>query len=56
MVRTVRLAKRVINVTPHVTQNEAVTATGKAPPERHRRSHTRHQGYDMSRSVLKFDL
>jgi hypothetical protein len=41
---------RAINVTPHVTQNEAVTSTGK-----HRRSAidgrtTRHQGYGMSQS------
>ena len=41
---------RAVNVTPHVTQNEAVTSTG-----RHRRSAidartTRHDGYGMSQS------
>jgi transposase len=39
---------RTLNVTPHVTQNEAITAIGK-----HRRSDgrtTRHAGYGMSQS------
>jgi hypothetical protein len=41
---------RAINVTPHVTQNQAITATGK-----HRRCAidartTRHEGYGMSQS------
>ena len=30
---------RAINVTPHVTQNNSITATGKRRRERHRRTH-----------------
>jgi hypothetical protein len=34
---------RALNVTPHVTQNDSITATGK-------RRQTRHQGYGLSQS------
>jgi transposase len=41
---------RAINVTPHVTQNEAVTSTGKHRRSAIDRRTTRHDGYGMSQS------
>ena len=41
---------RAIGVTPHVTQNQAVTKTGKARTSAIDERTTRHQGYGMSQS------
>jgi hypothetical protein len=41
---------RAIGVTPHVTQNQAVTKTGKARTSAINERTTRHQGYGMSQS------
>ena len=41
---------RAINVTPHVAQIQQCHLNRKRPPERHRRPHHRHEGYDMSQS------
>jgi transposase len=41
---------RAINVTPHVTQNQAITSTGKRRHSAIDRRTTRHQGYGMSQS------
>jgi transposase len=41
---------RTINVTPHVTQNEAITSTGKRRHSAIDARTTRHQGYGMSQS------
>jgi hypothetical protein len=41
---------RAINVTPHVTQNEAITSTGKRRRSAIDARTTRHQGYGMSQS------
>jgi hypothetical protein len=41
---------RAINVTPHVTQNEAITSTGKRRHSAIDRRTTRHDGYGMSQS------
>ena len=41
---------RAINVTPHVTQNQAVTRTGKTRNSAIDKRTTRHQGYGMSQS------
>src|ERR1700730_3436133 len=41
---------RAINVTPHVTQNDCVTATGKRRRSAIDGRTTRHQGYGMSQS------
>ncbi|MFB9266017.1 hypothetical protein ACFFWD_23155 [Bradyrhizobium erythrophlei] len=41
---------RAIGVTPHVTQNQAVTKTGKTRTSAIDERTTRHQGYGMSRS------
>jgi hypothetical protein len=41
---------RAINVTPHVTQNEAITSTGKHRQSAIDRRTTRHEGYRMSQS------
>jgi transposase len=41
---------RALNVTPHVTQNEAVTSTGKRRRSAIDARTTRHQGYGMSQS------
>src|ERR1700716_1207897 len=41
---------RAINVTPHVTQNQAVTKTGKTRNSAIDQRTTRHQGYGMSQS------
>jgi hypothetical protein len=41
---------RAINVTPHVTQNEAITATGKRRQSAIDARTTRHKGYGMSQS------
>jgi hypothetical protein len=42
---------RAIGVTPHVTQNQAVTKTGKARTSGIDERTTRHQGYGMSQSL-----
>ena len=42
---------RAINVTPHVTQNNAVTKTGKTRRSAIDGRTTRHQGYAMSQSL-----
>ena len=39
-----------MNVTPHVTQNNAVTITGKVRKSAIDQRTTRHQGYGMSQS------
>ena len=41
---------RALNVTPHVAQNDAITATGKHRRSAIDRRTTRHEGYDMSQS------
>jgi len=41
---------RAINVTPHVTQNEAITSTGKRRQSAIDARTTRHEGYGMSQS------
>jgi hypothetical protein len=41
---------RAINVTPHVTQNKAVTKTGKTRNSAIDERTTRHPGYGMSQS------
>jgi hypothetical protein len=41
---------RAINVTPHLTQNEAITATRKRRHSAIDTPTTRHQGYGMSQS------
>ena len=41
---------RAINVTPHVTQNNSITKTGKARTSAIDNRTTRHQGYGMSQS------
>ena len=41
---------RAINVTPHVTQNNSVTATGKRRQSAIDGRTTRHEGYGMSQS------
>ena len=41
---------RAINVTPHVTQNDSITATGKRRQSAIDGRTTRHQGYDMSQA------
>jgi len=41
---------RAINITPHVAQNDSVTATGKRRHSAIDRCTTRHQGYTMSQS------
>ena len=41
---------RAINVTPHVTQNQAVTKTGKTRNSAIDERTTRHPGYGMSQS------
>jgi transposase len=41
---------RAINVTPHVTQNQAITSTGKRRHSAIDRRTTRHAGYGMSQS------
>ena len=41
---------RAINVTPHVTQNDCITATGKRRRSAIDGRTTRHQGYGMSQS------
>ncbi len=41
---------RAINVTPHVTRNQAVTRTGKTRNSAIDKRTTRHQGYGMSQS------
>jgi transposase len=41
---------RALNVTPHVAQNDAVTATGKHRRSAIDRRTTRHEGYGMSQS------
>ncbi|MCK1337822.1 hypothetical protein IVB38_17750 [Bradyrhizobium sp. 38] len=41
---------RAIGVTPHVTQNQAVTKTGKTRNSAIDERTTRHQGYGMSQS------
>ena len=41
---------RAINVTPHVTQNQAVTKTGKTRTSAIDERTTRHPGYGMSQS------
>ena len=41
---------RAINVTPHVTQNDSITATGKRRQSAIDRRTTRHEGYGMSQS------
>jgi hypothetical protein len=41
---------RAINVTPHVTQNQAVTKTGKTRNSAIDARTTRHPGYGMSQS------
>ena len=41
---------RVRNVTPHVTQNNSVTKTGRSRESAIDRRTTRHQGYGMSQS------
>jgi len=41
---------RAINVTPHVTQNQAVTKTGKTRNSAIDERTTRHNGYGMSQS------
>ncbi len=41
---------RAINVTPHVTQNQAVTKTGKTRNSAIDARTTRYQGYGMSQS------
>src|SRR6202166_3139644 len=43
---------RAINVTPHVTQNDCVTATGKRRRSAIDRRTTRHQGYGMSQLAM----
>jgi len=41
---------RAINVTPHVTQNDSITSTGKRRRSAIDARTTRHEGYDMSQS------
>ena len=41
---------RAINVTPHVTQNDSITATGKRRQSAIDGRTTRHEGYGMSQS------
>jgi hypothetical protein len=41
---------RALNVTPHVAQNDAITATGKHRRSAVDRRTTRHEGYGMSQS------
>jgi transposase len=41
---------RALNVTPHVTQNEAITSTGKRRHSAIDRRTTRHKGYHVSQS------
>jgi hypothetical protein len=41
---------RAIDVTPHVTQNEAITSTGKRRRSAIDARTTRHEGYGMSQS------
>src|SRR6185369_6222394 len=41
---------RAIKVTPHVAQNDAITATGKRRRSALDRRTTRHEGYGMSQS------
>ena len=41
---------RALNVTPHVAQNDAITATGKHRRSAIDRRTTRHEGYGMSQS------
>ena len=41
---------RVINVTPHVTQNESITSTGKRRHSAIDGRTTRHEGYGISQS------
>jgi hypothetical protein len=41
---------RAINVTPHVTQNDSITATGKRRHSAIDGRTTRHEGYGMSQS------
>ena len=41
---------RAINVTPHVTQNDSVTSTGKRRQSAIDARTTRHEGYGMSQS------
>ena len=41
---------RAINVTPHVTQNNGITKTGKSRRSAIDERTTRHQGYGMSQS------
>src|SRR5664279_5008312 len=41
---------RAINVTPHVTQNDSITSTGKRRQSAIDGRTTRHEGYGMSQS------
>jgi Transposase DDE domain len=41
---------RALNVTPHVTQNDSITATGKRRQSAIDGRTTRHQGYGLSQS------
>ena len=41
---------RALNVTPHVTQNDSITATGKRRRSVIDGCTTRHQGYGLSQS------
>src|ERR1700738_317623 len=46
---------RAINVTPHVTQNDSITATGKRRQSAIDGRTTRHEGYGMSQSMPDMD-
>jgi len=50
MTRPITAKLRAINVTPHVTQNDSVTSTGKRRQSAIDARTTRHEGYGMSQS------